>query len=299
MKRLTTAALVAVALLLVGGGVVVWRWPGETGAPRAIATTNGPRPPPRAVVPDLGPRDPAPTTLTPAEKTARVDRIRRDYDEVRTKAATDYAAAGMAFPGGLNAFLRQLALLERELHHDYAAVLAPRELEDLEKRETSAGQLVQRLLGDTVATDEQRRAAFRLQREFDDRFALTFDTAAATLLIRETERQATQEKIRLVIGDALFPAWLRGEGADYANFSAFVAEQGLIADTALGLWRAKNDYTLRRLALNAQQNASADEVRTTQATLAQNSRAHVLSLLGPVAFRAAGRDVLGWLPPGK
>ena len=299
MKRLTTAALVAVALLLVGGGVVVWRWPSETSAPRAITTTNGPRPPPRAVVPDLGPRDPAPTTLTPAEKTARVDRIRRDYDEVRTKAATDYAAAGLAFPGGLNAFLRQLALLERELHHDYAAVLAPRELEDLEMRETNAGQLVQRLLGDTVATDEQRRAAFRLQREFDDRFALTFDTAAATLLIRETERQATQEKIRLVIGDALFPAWLRGEGADYANFSAFVAEQGLIADTALGLWRAKNDYTLRRLALNAQQNASADEVRTTRATLAQNSRAHVLSLLGPVAFRAAGSDVLGWLPPGK
>ena len=166
-------------------------------------------------------------------------------------------------------------------------------------RDTTAGQLVQKLLGDTAATEEQRRAAFRLQREFDNAFALTFDVSPPTLLARETERQATQERIRAALGDTLFAAWLRGEGPDHANFAAFIGQQGLMADAALALWRAKNDYTIRRLALNTQPNLPADQARVAQAALAQNTRAQVMSILGPVAFQAAGPDVLGWLPPGK
>jgi hypothetical protein len=243
-------------------------------------------------------RPPA-TGLSAAEKAARVAQIKRDYDEVRAKAAADYAAAGPAFPGGLNAFLRQLALLERELHADYAAVLTPRELEDLEMRETAAGQLVQRLLSDTAATDDQRREAFRLQRQFDDKFALTFDTAPATLLLRESERQATQEKIRAALGAPLFARWLRGEGEDYANFSTFAAQQGLSAAAALELWQAKNDYTLRRLSLNAQRELTPEQVRVAHNVLAEQIRARLLGILGPGGLQAAGPDVLGWLPRGK
>jgi len=50
------------------------------------------------------------TPLSP-EKAARVEQIKRDYDDVRTKAAAEYSAAGRDFPGGLNGFLRQLTLL--------------------------------------------------------------------------------------------------------------------------------------------------------------------------------------------
>ncbi|MBI5766886.1 MAG: hypothetical protein HZA93_03775 [Verrucomicrobia bacterium] len=302
MKRLTAIGLGVVLLLMVGGGVVVWRWP-HASAPgeRAVQPGAGPAPSPGAEKPTApSTRTRAPVTgLSAAEKAARVAQIKRDYDEVRAKAAADYAAAGMAFPGGISAFLRQLALLERELHADYATVLTPLELEDLEMRETAAGQQVQKLLGDTAATEEQRREAFRRQREFDDRFALTFDTAPATLLVRETERQATQEKIREVLGDKLFAAWLRGEGGDFTNFAAFTAQQGLPAGAALELWRAKNDYTLRRLELNAQRTLTPEQSRIAYNVLAEQIRARLLGILGPGGLQAAGPDVLGWLPRGK
>lgn len=302
MKKLLPASLLIVMILLIlGGGAVVWR---RTRAPASLPPSvpkNSPHAPPPAPVANDRPRDNsrAPAVgLSPAEKAARIERIKRDYDEVRTKAAADYGAAGTSFPGGLNAFLRELALLERELHKDYAAVLTPSELEDLEMRETTAGQLVQRLLGDSAATDEQRRAVFRLQREFDDKFALTFDTTPPTLFARETERQATQEKIRTVLGDALFGTWLGGEGSDYANFAAFAGQQGLPANAALDLWAAKNEFTLRRLEINAQPVQSADQNSSARRALTQASRARVLSILGAGAFQAAGPEILGWLPRG-
>ncbi len=102
-------------------------------------------------------------TASAADRAASADKIRRDYDEITKKISAEYAAAGDTFPGGLNAYLRQLALLQREKHADLAALLTPRELEDLEMRDTNAGQSVQRLLGESAATEEQRRAVFRLE----------------------------------------------------------------------------------------------------------------------------------------
>lgn len=233
--------------------------------------------------------------LSAAEKAARVAKIKRDYDDIRAKAAADYTAAGASFPGGLNAFLRQLALLEREKRADFAAVLDAAELEELEYRETTAGQLVQRLLGDTAASEEQRRAVFRLQLAFEDRFALTFDLSPRALLERETLRQQVQEQIRGVLGDALLGSWLRGEGGDFGNFTRFVAEQGLPLAKAIELWQVKNEFIRRRLELNSQP-LPAEQLRALQGALTQETESRAKGILGPGAAHAASRDVLGWLP---
>ena len=133
--------------------------------------------------------------LSAEEKRARVERIKRDYDEVRTRAAADYAAAAGSFPGGLNAFLRQLALLEREKRADLASVLSPSELEELELVETNAGQTVRRALAGTGATEVQVRAVFRLEREFEDRFAMVFDLSPAALLERQRVRDEYDARV--------------------------------------------------------------------------------------------------------
>lgn len=233
--------------------------------------------------------------LTAAEKAARIEKIKRDYDEVRAKVAADYTAAGANFPGGLNAFLRQLALLEREKRADFAAFLTPPELEDLEFRETTSGQLVQRLLAGEGFTDEQRRAAFRLQLAFDDRYALIFDLAPPVLLEREKERQQVQQRIRAAIGDEAFAAWLKGEGADFEKFAGFVAEQRLPRERAFDLWELKNEFIRRRLEFAAQR-LPAEQVRTLQAELTREMQARVVGILGPGAGELAQREVLGWLP---
>ncbi|MES2697756.1 MAG: hypothetical protein V4773_30110 [Verrucomicrobiota bacterium] len=236
-----------------------------------------------------------PKALSAAEKTARIEQIKRDYDEVRAKAAADYSAAGSKFPGGLNAFLRQLALLEREKRADFALFLNPAELEDLEYRETTAGQLVTRLLGDTTTPEQVRREVFRKQLAFEDRFALTFDLSPAALLEREVARQTLQAEIRGVLGDAQFAQWLGGEGADFAGFARFVSEQRLPPERAFDLWQLKNEFIRKRLELNAQK-LPTDQTRAMQGGLTRDFQARVVGILGAGLAEAAQREVLGWLP---
>ncbi len=236
-----------------------------------------------------------PRPVTTEEKAARIAKIKRDYDDIRAKTSADYSAAGANFPGGLNAFLRQLALLEREKRADFAKVLTPRELENLEMSETSAGQMVDRLLGSTNATVEQRRTVFQLQRTFEDQFALTFDLTPRALAERETARQQTQEKIRAVLGDDLFGSWLFAEGEDYGLWVAFAARNKLSESVPLDLWQAKNEYTRRRLELAAQK-LSPDQLKSAQALLAQETEARVLQIVGASVLQSARGNVLSWLP---
>lgn len=306
MRRIPPFAFAGGLLLLAVALWVFWRngrnHSGADAAPSAVTTRSktaarhaSPDTPTPALARAASP--PAPTAATPltaAEKAARIEKIRRDYDEIRAKASADYSAAGANFPGGLNAFLRQLALLEREKRADFARILSPRELEDLELRETPAGQLVQRLLGSTAATDEQRRAAFRLQRDFEDRFALTFDVSPAALLQREAARQQTQEKILATLGDELTTAWL-SEGGDYAGFAAFVARHNLPPSASLDLWRVKNEFTLGRLELAAA-GLTPEQRAAAMATLVQQIETRVGNIVGSGMLGTARNEVLLWLP---
>jgi hypothetical protein len=307
MKRFPIVLVLALALTLAFVGGAGWWWARQRRAPppapSAAPTPGQPRAEASPGVPLPAPRAPI-TGPSAEEKTARIEKIRRDYEEIAGKISTDYAAAGSTFPGGLNAFLRQLALLAREKRADLAAFLSPGELEDIELRDTPSGQTVQRLLGGTAATEEQRRAVFRLQLAFEDKFALTFDLSPPALLARESQRMVTQMKIREVLGDALFGAWLNGEGTDYPSTVAFVKQQGLAASVPLELWQVKNDFILERLQLRARTDLSPTQMRSAEAALANQVRARVAGLIGPAALATAGSEVLGWLPappnpPGK
>lgn len=244
------------------------------------------------------PGQPGPTiprALTAAEKAQRIAQIKRDYDEVRARIAAEYSAAGKDFPGGLNAFLRQLALLEREKRLDFAAVLDAAELEALEYRETTAGQLVTKLLDGTTASDELKRAVFRKQLAYEDRFALTFDITPKGLLERETARQLLQTEIRPLLGDALFMAWLRGESGDIEGVARVVKTHGLPPERVLELWQAKNEYVRRRLELNTRGLETA-QAKILQQELTREMNARVDNLLGTMVPESARREVLGWLP---
>jgi hypothetical protein len=242
--------------------------------------------------------DAAPTVsgaLSP-DKAARVAAILSDYDAMRTKASAEHEAMGDNYPGGLNAFLRQLVLLEREKRLDLATALTPGEMEDYELRESPAGHTVQELLDHSAATDDQRRAVFRLQREFDDRFALSFDSTPRAAWERERARVDLQEKIRVALGESLFATWLRGEGDDYRHFTSFVAQHQLPPATALELWRIKNDYTLRRLELSARNESPSTPSSAAHRELVEATTARVHALLGPTALSHARPELLSWLP---
>ena len=155
---------------------------------------------------------------------------------------------------------------------------------------------MQELLGQSAASDEQRRAVFRLQQEFDERFALSFDSTPAAAWERERARVELQEKIGGALGESLFSTWLRGEGADYGRFSEFVAQHHLPPSTALELWRIKNEYALRRLELNARSDPLSTPSSAAHRELVDTTTAQLQALLGPNVLSHAGPEVLSWLP---
>lgn len=293
MRKLTAAVLVLVAV------AAIWWWlvPEERAErlqPPTAAKAEGQHG--KAARPEVAPSRAAGirTANTGAEKAARVEKIKRDYDEIRAKAAADFAAQGATFPGGLNGFLKQLALLEREKRKDYAAFLTAEEIEEVEYRDTHAGQMVQHYLRGTAATEEQRRVAFRLQRDFNDRFALTFDLTPAVLLERETARQETQRKVRGVLGEDLFAVWLRESDPNFTELAAFVTQQGLGQREAFGLWEMREEYVRRKLELKTQ-TLTAQQREGMEAQLAREAEARAVGVLGPQKAAVAQREVLRWL----
>ena len=207
--RKPSLPVILVVLGVIGLGAWWWRAGGErrpdpTTLPKK-STSPVVTPPVREIPapPPAAAERPSAPGLSGAEKAARVEKIRRDYEEMTARFAAEFTAAGANFPGGLNGYLRQLALLEREKHNDLGSVLGAAELEELELRETFSGKAVQKALGTTAAGDELKHAVFRIRKEFDDKYALIFDLSPAALLARETERQAAQEKILAVLGPEL------------------------------------------------------------------------------------------------
>ena len=256
--------------------------------PLSAGRTGGVPSPAGSVSSSASPR----TSLSPREKAARLGQIKSDYDEIWAKLSAEFAAGRSNNPGGLNAFWRQLALLKREKRQDLAAVLDSAKLKDFEMRETASGQLVQRSLGGSAATEEQRWAVFRVQRGFEEKFALTFDLTAPSLLEREASRLATEENIRSVLGDVLFVEWLNAEGPEFGRINTFVAKHGLTTDAALNVWRTRNDLTIRRLELAVQSGLSPAEVKQAQAALTRGAGERIFAILGPGVTETARQEVL-------
>lgn len=282
-----------------GGSTAEKFAPGIAGSERArskAAPTTSPLQPTPAPETDPAPRAPAPAEISVGEKAARVAQIKRDYDEIGKRFADEFTAAGKNFPGGLNAYLRQLALMEREKWADIAGVLSPGELEDLQMVDTRAGQLVAQWLGGSPATEEQRRTVFRLQKAFDDRFALTFDTTPVALYERELQRHAMLVAIAGVLGETeLFPLWMRSDGGDYAKAAAFVSTRGLPPSTTYTLWEIRHDFTAGRLKILTQPGLLPEQIQAAQRELAKEIRAKLQGILGPDGVQA-GAEVLNWLP---
>src|SRR6187399_1513815 len=102
MKKTFLLCLVA-AILAAIGFVSVRVWRASARAVDAVPPAPGVRnePPAKSLPGVKSPEIPAAARgVLVAEKRARVEKIRRDYEDIRAKMSAEYGAAGAAFPGG-------------------------------------------------------------------------------------------------------------------------------------------------------------------------------------------------------
>jgi hypothetical protein len=293
-KSVIRLAAILASVVAVGVGVWDW-WRISRRATDAAIVAKSPAGPTLAsaakVVPAARPA-PAPGSDPAAAKAARIKAILRDYDDIQARMSADYGSAGQSFPGGLNAFLRELALLEREKRADLAKVMTPRELEDYAIGESAAGQKMRAALDGTAATDEQRRAVFRAEQGFNDQFGFTFDLSPPALAVREAARQATENQIRAALGDTLFAAWLQRDDPGYGHFVELAQQQNLPGSVALALWQAKNGFTLSALDIAS---APPESVGQRRAALLDWGREQVAAIAPSISLEVVEREVAGWL----
>ncbi|MGC4074097.1 MAG: hypothetical protein QM760_16615 [Nibricoccus sp.] len=100
----------------------------------------------------------------PSEKISEIEAISRDYDEM-IESINDNAKGVM-----LASDRQKLAYLEKEKRADLARLLAPEELEEYDRRNSSSAEETRNKLKFFDGTEDDFLKLFALQREFDDRY---------------------------------------------------------------------------------------------------------------------------------
>lgn len=131
-------------------------------------------------------------------------------------------------------------------------------------------------------TVEQRRAVFRIQREFDEGAGLNFERTPTALLERETALQNTEEKIWDVLGDAGFAAWLLGRNDGSEPFRGDLAK-------AVELWRIKTDFKLQELKIRADAGMPDEQKQIQRTSLVLHTEARLAAVVGREALE---KDIL-------
>ena len=147
-------------------------------------------------------------------------------------------------------------------------------------------------LAGSGATEAQVRSVFRLEREFQDRFALVFDLTPGALLERQRVRDEYDGKIVALLDPMDALAWLTARDGDQGLMNDWVRQRGLPPAAALELWRIKSDFVVRRLELKSAKSvpptALGDLIRETQVRLSAAAGADTLAKERDGIFR--------WLP---
>ena len=223
----------------------------------------------------------------PDAKVNALLRIERDFQELT--GALNFV--GPSSREEMEARTAQLALLEKERRADIAAALTPEEFAAWELRSSGSALRVQNAARNLTLTEEEYRAVFAAQKEFEPDLGLNFFSSLSSDP-RLAERLVLNEKLRATLGDERLDTYLRGYDPNYANVATFTDKQPGVTKPQI--------YSLYQLQLEAQaaimaqsrtvdsgQRPNSAEIQKVWATL--NERLD--TLLGPTtaeAYRATG-----------
>lgn len=233
--------------------------------------------------------------LSPA-KIDQLERINTDYAEM-SRAAT-LAMSGITLPGDRE----QFALLEREKRADLAALLSPQELEDYDRRNSPITARLRPALALFKVTEDEFRAIFEVQQRFADRIELSADRQSgmtpderlAFLQQRPTAEAELAQAMRAALGEQRYGEFARSSDRDYQQLVRLTERENLPRQAALQAWSVRDQVTQDFNRIRNDAAFSPDQKFAEMQSLAQNTRAHLVSTLGPTAGAAYARSA-GWV----
>ncbi len=218
----------------------------------------------------FGGGNPAANTLSP-EKRERMRQIERDYSEMAQMIYAEQAS-GVSLPSDRE----KLKLLEKEKQHDLAAILTPAEHDLLALRESNSAENVRNRFGDVLATEEDYKKVFALQKTFDDRFnGEDFGPER-----REAERKLMDD-IRAVLRPDQWAAAERANDPDIMTLNGVTRRLNLDSTAATTVLALRENYAGQSMRINADSTLSASERKTQLQALAVKAESEVTATLGP------------------
>jgi hypothetical protein len=211
-----------------------------------------------------------------------VQRINDDYAEMlsQVRAATN----GITLPEDR----AKMALLEREKHADLAAILTPQELEDYEMRNSPITSRLQSALSLMNATEDEFRTIYRIQLPFKD---LIYPTGGGVFSSdqaqqrRDAETQMTAQ-LKSALGDERTAELLRAQNYEFRSLAQLAQRENLPLDAAVRAYDLRTSTSEESGRIFNDQNLTVDQKRAAMQTLAQNTQAQLVGVLGPSAGAA-------------
>ena len=225
-----------------------------------------------------------------AEKQEQLRRIERDYEEM-SREITDGA-------GGLQlaADREKIKLLNAEKERDIAAALTPAEREQIELRTSRSAQSIIGRYGDVIASEEEYKRLYALQKAFDDQYndpnyarpRRTDDKLRAA-----AERQLNDD-LRAALGEERWAAQSRATDGEYRLLGDLANRLSLPASTPDQVYAVRDTYAAQSLAIYQNSALSDTERRAQLAALAAQAKTDLTTRLGTEGA-ATYADRSGWL----
>jgi DNA-binding transcriptional MerR regulator len=221
-----------------------------------------------------------------------VQRIEDDYNEMISQVRS--AMNGVTLPEDRE----KLALLNREKQADLAGVLTPEELTDYNVRSSPITNMLRNQLGLFDASEGEFRAIFQEQQTLNDKFPPSIGGGIASMGDYE-QRQAVQKdlevQLKATLGDERYAEYSRDTNRDFQQLSRLVQSDNLPPATAVQAFNVRDQVAQASNQIYDDATLSADQKRTALQTLAQDTRAQLLSTLGPTSGPAYVKTADNWL----
>ncbi len=180
--------------------------------------------------------------LSPA-KASEVRAVLREFDDRRSDV---YAGSGGMIMGGSDA-QKRLDALEQDQRNALRQLLTADEFADYELRNSATSQALRSMLAAFEPSEQEFRAIFALQADFDQRFGRLFGLPSPDQqrTRSEAQRQLT-EQIKASLPPDRAAAYERSQNYDYRQAAQLVGRLGLPAGTLDQLWTIQKAFEDRR-----------------------------------------------------
>lgn len=210
------------------------------------------------------------------EKRDALRKITQDYDEMMMKYGSQ---DGVQLPSDRE----KLALLKAERDRDLAALLTPDELLEHQMRTSSTGMMLRSRFGEAIASEEDFKKLFVLQKAFDDRYSMENFSGRMTPELMRQRGEATQQlqaDMRAAVGADAYAAIQRASDNDTRTLNSLVTRLNLSADTTDKVLAARDSYSAESKRIMADTSTPYPQRREQVQALAAKAKTELASTLG-------------------